>query len=142
MYLEVADKWLDRQPQMGELQKQFLQEVLRYYREFAEEEGEDEEARFDKATACLRVAQILGFSFGQDYQAQASLEKANSLLEDLARQFPEKGIYTFNLAKAQNLLYFSGVEGGQQKLRRSASLMEGLVERYPAEPEYRFGLAV
>jgi tetratricopeptide (TPR) repeat protein len=139
MYLEVADKWLDRQPQMSELQKQFLQEVLAYYRDFAEEKGEDEEARFERAMAYLRVGHLLIYSLAKDDQAQGPLRKASALLEELAQQFPDKGIYTCKLAEAQNLLGFSE---GHHKVERAVSLMEGLVERCPAEPEYRYQLAI
>jgi serine/threonine protein kinase len=143
MYLEVAHRWLDRQPQMTELQKRFLQKVLRYYQVFAEEKGDDEEARFAKAEAYLRVGQIRVFSLLSEHdQAEAPLLKANALLEELAQQFPNKGIYTFKLAEAQNMLAFSRGEGRKEKLERSVSLMERLAERFPAEPEYRYGLAV
>jgi serine/threonine protein kinase len=142
MYLEVADKWLERQPQMSGLQKQFLQEVLGYYEAFAEEQGEDEEARFDKAMAYLRVGQLRMFSLGRDDQAQDPLLKANALLEGLAQQFPDKPIYICKLAQAQNLLGFCGVGDRQHKLERAVRLMEDLVERYPAEAEYRHELAV
>jgi eukaryotic-like serine/threonine-protein kinase len=142
MYLEVADKWLDRQPQMGELQKQFLQEVLGYYQDFAEEKGEDEEARFDRAMAALRVGHLRIFSLNRNDQAQEPLLKANALLEELAQQFPDKPIYISKLANALNLLAFSGAGDLHQNLKRSVQLMEGLVERYPGEAEYRYELAI
>jgi serine/threonine protein kinase len=140
MYVQVADKWLSRRPQLGELQKQFLQEVLHYYQEFAEENGDDEEARFDRAEAYLRVGHLFIFSAGKGDDAQQPLRKATALLEELAGQFPEKGIYTSRLAQALNLLYFT--DGGQQMLERAASLLEDLVERFPTEPEYRYQLAI
>jgi tetratricopeptide (TPR) repeat protein/tRNA A-37 threonylcarbamoyl transferase component Bud32 len=143
MYLEVAQKWLDRQPQMGNLQKQFLEKVLRYYEDFAEEEGEDEEARFEKALAYLRVGHLVNFSLARADQAQAPLLKANVLLEELARQFPDKGVYTLKLAEALNVLAFSGVGAeGQQQLERAVSVLDSLVERHPEEAEYRFSLAL
>jgi tetratricopeptide (TPR) repeat protein len=142
MYLEVADKWLDRQPHSGELQKQFLREVLKYYQDFAEDKGEDEEARFDRAMAYLRVGHLQIFGLGRNDQSREPLLKANALLEELAQQFPDKPTYTAKLANAQNLLAFAGVANRQQKLERSVQLMEGLVERYPEEPEYRYELAL
>jgi serine/threonine protein kinase len=141
MYLEVASKWLDRQPQMSELQKQFLEKVLHYYQAFAEEAGEDEEARFDKATAYLRASQLLLSSLGKGDEAQAPLRKAKAILEELADQFPDKGVYTLKLAQGLNLLAFSGAENRRHNLERAVSLLDDLVERYPAEPEYRYGLA-
>jgi serine/threonine protein kinase len=142
MYLEVAQKWLERQPQMAELQRQFLENVLRYYQAFAKEEGEDEEARLDQAMAYLRVSQLLHFSVGKGEQAEAPLRKANAILEELADQFPDKGVYTLKLAEGMNLLAFSVAENRRQNLERAVALLEDLVERCPAEPEYRYGLAV
>jgi serine/threonine protein kinase len=142
MYLEVADKWLARQPQLAELQKQFLQEVLSYYRKFAEERGEDEESRFEQAEAYLRVGRLLLFSLSQGQEAQAPLVQANALLEELAQQFPDKGIYTARLAHAQNMVAFSGVGDKKQELERAVSLTEGLVGRYPEEPQYRYELGL
>jgi tetratricopeptide (TPR) repeat protein len=141
MYLEVAEKWLQRQPQMGELQRQFLEKVLRYYQESTEEGGEDEETRFDKATASLRVGQLLMFCLAKENEAQAPLRKADALLEELAQQFPDKATYTLKLAEAQELLALSGVEDRPQKLERAVALLEDLVARYPADPDYRFKLA-
>jgi serine/threonine protein kinase len=141
MYLEVAQNWLDRQPQMGELQKQFLEKVVRYYQAFAEEEGGDEETRFDKAMAFMRVGQLFIYSLARHDQAEAPLREAIPLLEDLADQFPAKGVYTLKLAEALNLLAFSTSENRRQNLERAVSLLDGLVERFPSEPEYRYGLA-
>jgi serine/threonine protein kinase len=141
MYLEVAQKWLENQPQKSELQKQFLEKVLHYYQAFAEAEGEDEDAQFDKATAYLSVSQLLISSVGTGDQAQAPLRKAIAILEELADKSSDKGVYTLKLAQGLNLLAFSGAENRRQNLERAVSLLDDLVERYPAEPEYRYGLA-
>jgi hypothetical protein len=120
MYLEVADKWLGRQPHMSELQKQFLQEVLRYYEEFAEEKGEDEESHFDQANALLRIGNIRLFSLCNAAEVtQPPLRKAIVLLEGLAQQFPEKELYTVKLAQAENLLAFSGGVAAHHRLQPS-----------------------
>jgi tetratricopeptide (TPR) repeat protein len=70
------------------------------------------------------------------------LRNANALLEDLAGQHPDKGIYTLRLAEAKAGLAFSGAEDRRQLLERGVSLMERLVARAPAEPEYRHALAL
>jgi len=143
MYLEVADKWLDRQPQMSELQNQFLREVLHYYQSFAEEEGEDEETRFDRAKAYSRVGVILIFSFGgqQAGDARPYLLQANALLETLVRDFPNEPVYIYELARAKRNLGFTSPQGGEEEHRQSVILLEDLVARFPSEPEYRFSLA-
>jgi tetratricopeptide (TPR) repeat protein len=82
------------------------------------------------------------FSLAKDDQAQAPLQKASALLEELADEFPNKGVYTLKLADALNLLAFSGRGNPRQTLERAVSLLDGLVERFPSVPEYRYGLAV
>ena len=144
MYLQVADKWLNRQPQMGDLQKAFLQEVLHYYQTFAQEEGEDEESRFDRAKAYLCAGVILIFSIGgqQGSEARPYLLQANAILERLVKDFPNEPAYIEKLAEAKRHLAFTSPEGGEEEHRQSVALLEELVTRFPSDPEYRYKLAL
>ncbi len=58
MYTRVAEKWLVEQPGLRPLQREFLQEALAFYREFAGQSGEDPEARIEQAVALRRVGDI------------------------------------------------------------------------------------
>jgi tetratricopeptide (TPR) repeat protein len=146
MYVQVAEKWLGSQPQMSKLQDEFLKEALRYYQAFAaeQEEDEDREGRYERAKAYVRVANILIFgSSGQAGSAADAALRARSLLEKLAKDFPDEPGYTHELGKTHILLAFTseGPQEEEKEYRRSVALLEGLVTRFPAEPDYRLSLA-
>jgi serine/threonine protein kinase len=142
MYLDVAQNWFDRQPGASELQKQFLAKALQYYQAFAEDEEDDEEARSDRAMAYVRVGRILTLSLAKEGEAQAPLRRANALLEELARQHPDKGNYALRLADAKVQLAYAGAADRRQLFEKGVRLMEGLVARSPSNPEYRHALAL
>jgi serine/threonine-protein kinase len=58
MYLQVAEKWLADQAQLTEVQQEFLRKALQFYEQFAREEGDEPEVRWDTAKAYDRVARI------------------------------------------------------------------------------------
>src|SRR5262249_15163413 len=45
MSSEIVDDWLARQKELTEQQRQFLQRALAFYEEFAQDNGQDEQAR-------------------------------------------------------------------------------------------------
>ena len=58
MYTRVAEEWLGDQPGLRPLQREFLQEALAFYQEFARQQGEDPEAQIEQAVALRRVGDI------------------------------------------------------------------------------------
>src|SRR5262249_54453913 len=60
MFTQVAEKWLARRAGLEPLQREFLEEALAFYQEFAKEESTDPDARLDIALAHSRVARIQG----------------------------------------------------------------------------------
>ena len=59
MYTQFAQKWLINQPQMEPVRREFLKKALRFYEEFAEQDGGTEPAvRLETARAYSRVAEI------------------------------------------------------------------------------------
>jgi len=143
MYLQVADKWLGRQRQMDNLQREFLEEVLRLYQAFAVEPGEDPDTLYDRAKAYQTVAKIHLFAFGQPDQARHACKLATVLLEKLMKDSPDEPTYINALANTDLLLAFTGNtdQEAEEDYRRSVALLEPLVARFPAEPEYRYLLA-
>src|SRR5262249_47861832 len=83
MYLQVAEKWLRRQPNMEELQKEFLQEALSFYQEFARDEGVEPDARYMAAIAHQRVGRMLNYCFSEKGKAREALTQAASILDQL-----------------------------------------------------------
>jgi hypothetical protein len=138
-YLEVAAIWLDRQPQMSAVQKRFLEEVLQYYRRFAQEEGEDPEERFDRANAYLRVAHILVYSLDKKDQAREPFFQARNLLEQLSLELPDEPKYAFEFARTLMTLALTeqSMEEAERLYLQAIEQLELLVSRHPAEPMYR-----
>jgi serine/threonine protein kinase len=58
MYTDVAERWLEHEPEMEEVQREFLQRALEYYEEFARAPGADPQARLAAAEAYRRVGDI------------------------------------------------------------------------------------
>ncbi len=58
MYTRVAEKWLVDQPGLRPLQREFLEEALAFYQEFARVQGEDHGVRIEQAVALRRVGDI------------------------------------------------------------------------------------
>jgi eukaryotic-like serine/threonine-protein kinase len=58
MYTQVAEKWLVDQPGLRPLQREFLEDALAFYQEFAREHARDPEARIEQALALRRVGDI------------------------------------------------------------------------------------
>jgi serine/threonine protein kinase/Flp pilus assembly protein TadD len=92
MYTEVAEKWLANEPGSEKLQREFLEEALRFYQELAGETGEDPAVRRDLANAHRRMGEIF-LKLGQPDKAEAALNKALAIVEALTTEHPEQAEY-------------------------------------------------
>jgi tetratricopeptide (TPR) repeat protein len=147
MYLQVAEKWLGQQPQMDEVQKEFLGEALRFYQQASLENSQDREVRFETALAYQRVGRILNFGFSKPTPAREALLQARDTLTKLSDEWPEDPEYSFELARTCWMVAFTnhydaaGNNLEEEDLRASVRLLQQLTERFPAEPRYRAELA-
>jgi serine/threonine protein kinase len=148
MYLQVAEKWLGQQPLMDQVQKEFIEEVLRFYQEFSLLETQDRESRFEAAIANQRAGSILNYAFSEKTQAREALLRALDSLKKLSEEWPDQPEYRFEQARTYKLLAHtqhldsSGKNLEEEDLRQSIRLLQPLIDRYPAEPEYRAMLAL
>jgi tetratricopeptide (TPR) repeat protein len=131
---------------MDKLQMEFVDEVLRYYRAFAEESGDDPEALYERAKASRIVAMILlrtAPTPDHPLQARQALLEATAILEKLLQDSPGEPNYTEELALTQMRLATTGPPQGeaQRCFRRSLTLLDDLVRRFHETPRYRFELA-
>jgi serine/threonine protein kinase len=147
MYLQVAEKWLGRQPLMDQVQKEFVGQVLRFYQEFSVQESDDRQSCFEAALANQRAGSILNYAFSEKPQAQEALLRALTALKSLADEYPDEPSYQFELALTYGKLSHTvhrDSEGrilDEEDLHQAARLLEPLIERYPTEPKYRAALA-
>ena len=87
MYTQVAEKWLVDQPGLRPLQREFLQEALAFYQEFAGQQGEDPEAQIEQAVALRRVGEIED-ALSKHEQTERIYLQAIGLLNEIAEHPP------------------------------------------------------
>jgi tetratricopeptide (TPR) repeat protein len=144
MYTQVAEKWLV-QPHLEPLQREFLEEALRFYQGFAEEPGTDPELRLEAGNAYRRVGQIQE-RLGDTPRAMEALDRARALLEQLAADFPHEPRY--RVALGQGLIALGGSlvrceqqREGEKQLQKALLLCKQLVAESPDIVDYRRDLA-
>jgi serine/threonine protein kinase/tetratricopeptide (TPR) repeat protein len=88
-YTDVAERWLDQEPGLEDLQRQFLLKALGYYQEFARDDARGWEVRFAAARSYRRVGDIQ-----QRLEALGDAERAHAeaagRLRGLAGEFPAR----------------------------------------------------
>jgi serine/threonine protein kinase/tetratricopeptide (TPR) repeat protein len=146
MYTQFAEKWQANEPQMEEVQREFLLKALRFYEEEAEEEGTDAPERYERALAYRRVGDIQ-FRLGNDAAALLAYEQAIPLFQELKETLAGEPDCLLNLARCHAA--WGGVAGqtgrtaaAEQAQRHSVVIAEKLVSDFPADPHCRVALVV
>jgi tetratricopeptide (TPR) repeat protein len=145
MYTEVAERWLDEEPHLEEVQRRFLLSALQFYEEFAAERGTDPAVRLAQATAYRRVGDIQQ-KLGEHAQAEVAYGRALTLSRQLADDFPAESGYRELLAGCQHRLglHFARAKQFQEAeraCREAVARRQQLVVESPHSPEYRYDLA-
>ena len=103
MYTRVAVDWLAHEPQLTDVQRQFLRNALEFYKELAGEGGSDPEQRLETGQAYGRIGDIAWVFPGQE-DGEAALRLALAIFERLAGEFPEEKKYRQELASTERKL--------------------------------------
>jgi serine/threonine protein kinase/uncharacterized protein HemY len=145
MYTDVAERWLEQEPEMEEVQRELLLKALRYYQEFAQERGTDPAVRFATALAYRRVGDIQQ-KLGDFSSAEPAYTQSIRLLARLAEDFPAQSKYRTALAHAHHnlaglLALLKRDEEAERAYRRAVALREQLVEGAPSSSQCRHDLA-
>ncbi len=140
MYVQVADVMLANVPQMEQVRRGFLEKALRYYEEFAREQGSDPEVRLKQAEAYRKVGGILR-DLGQLGQAEPAFRRSFELLEALVAEAPAVPEYRHQLAIACNnwgvlLTRLDRPREAKQAFLRAQDIHRALVAEYPRERRY------
>jgi serine/threonine protein kinase/tetratricopeptide (TPR) repeat protein len=146
MYTQFAEKWLATEPQMEEVQREFLLKALRFYEEEAEEQARDAPERYERALAYKRVADIQ-LKLGNDAAASLAYERAIALLEELVDAFPGGPDCRLDLARCNaawgGLALQTGRTMAAEMAHRQAVLLaEQLSIEYPSDARCRVALVV
>jgi serine/threonine protein kinase len=140
MYSRFARDWLAKQPKLEPVQREFLEEALRFYEAFSRERARDSEARSETARAFQRVGDIRQKL--HDFKgAESAYDAALPLMKSLASEFPKEAIYRDDVAKVENnlgvmLLAVGRTDDALACLRRSLEAKETLARDFPDEPKY------
>jgi tetratricopeptide (TPR) repeat protein len=145
MDTEVAEEWLAQEPHKEGLRRQFLEQALEFYEEFARENASHPEVRREVGRAQLRVGHIY-HSLGQYGPARLAFERAVTAFDGLAADFPDEPRYRDDLAASHHhlgvLLAMEGKRGPAREHYLAAfDFWTRLAAEFPAEPEYRRSLA-
>jgi serine/threonine-protein kinase len=145
MSSEVIDDWLARQEKLSPSQKDFLKKALASYEEFAQDTGQDEEARTGVAAAHLRAGRIRR-SLGQPREAEAAFRKGQDLYARLAADFPGRGeilegLGQCHLGVGDVLAKRRGLKGAEGAYRDAVAVFEQAAAEFPARPALHQNLA-
>jgi tetratricopeptide (TPR) repeat protein/predicted Ser/Thr protein kinase len=143
MYTRVAEKWLVDQPGLRPLQREFLEDALAFYQEFAGQEDRDPEARIDQAAALRRVADIED-ALNRHEDIERILLRVVALLEALDDVAPNNPRCREELAAAHlKLAWLHRIDGRIKEagLRYNQALetYQSLTTQYPGRWDYEDG---
>jgi serine/threonine-protein kinase len=103
MYTQVAMDWLAHEPQLTEVQRQFLRKALEFYKELASEGGSDTGQWLKTGQAYCRVGDIAGLFPGEE-DGEAAYRQARAIFQRLAAEFPQESKYRQELAETERKL--------------------------------------
>jgi tetratricopeptide (TPR) repeat protein len=144
MFTQVAEKWLGRNAHLEPVQRQFLQEAVRFYEDFAKERSSDPKVRLEKGNAFRRMGGIQ-WKLGQPSTAEDNFKQAIATLSDLAAEFPSEPAYQSALAEAHHvygtvLSFINRQEEAEKASRRALAILGELAAKFPEVADYKRGL--
>jgi serine/threonine protein kinase len=158
VYLAWAEKRLPEAKELTAEDRQFLENALAFYGEFANQNSSQPKGRQKTAEAYLRVANIQA-QLGQDVEAKSNYHRALEALRKLVAEYPSQPDYRFDLARClsemaymstegaawvrleYHPLYFETMEENQDAFRQAIKIQEKLVAEDPRREDYQRALA-
>jgi serine/threonine-protein kinase len=142
---EVIEDWLAQQYELTGRQKEFLKRAMASYEEFAQDTGQDQEARKDVADAYFRVGGIR-HRLGEVVGAEEAYRTCQARYAELSHNFPGVPDYPHYLAKTHNNLGILLMDTGRPKeavaeYARAIDVHRRLANDFPAVAVYRSDLA-
>ncbi|MFO0911434.1 MAG: serine/threonine-protein kinase [Pirellulales bacterium] len=122
MYTGVAEEWLNQQPNLTEVQHEFLQKALTFYDRLATTQDTTPDLRYERAKAFRRVGAIQA-KFGQYDAAMIAYRNSIAEINDLVQLFPDRQDYRFLLAACRTQLASSLRESGNDGLAKEQALL-------------------
>jgi tetratricopeptide (TPR) repeat protein/tRNA A-37 threonylcarbamoyl transferase component Bud32 len=145
MTSKITGDSLATQKEITAEQKNFLAEVVKYYEEFARENGDDEVSRKRIAWSAYRVG-LIEYRLGSMGKSDAAYDLAQNRFSALVADFPTVPEYRAGLAKSHNNLGVVHQDlkkwtEAEEQYRKALAIREKLVADFPTDPEYLAYLA-
>lgn len=136
MYSNVAEKWLQHQPKVTQLQREFLQKALAFYEGMSKEEGADPEVRSEAARALRRMAFIQ-----KNLQDRPAAEKlywqCYRKFAELTNQHPDRPEFLVDLARSHvDLADIYALAGRNTEARQETELANEVLTKL-GTPSFR-----
>lgn len=145
MYTEVAEKWLQRQPRLQPLQRDFLEKALRFYQHDAEQDGAVSAVQQRTGMAYYRLGGIQRM-LGRHKEALEGDRKALTIFQKLHADAPQEAVYRYQLSACYHALGLELKDTGKlseadQVLQQAIALCQRLLLDFPDRPQFRDHLA-
>ncbi|MCA9192047.1 MAG: serine/threonine protein kinase [Planctomycetales bacterium] len=146
MSSQVIEGWLTKQTAILPEHKQFLEQALQYYTEFAADVAQDQESRASTAHALGRLGSIHNL-LGQTTDAEQTWCISRDMYKALSVEFPETPEYQRGLAESLASLGAIYLQTGRYDESKAArdqnvEIRRKLVADYPDVAEYNFSFSV
>jgi serine/threonine protein kinase len=144
MYTRAAEEMRDK-PQVEQIRRALLEDVLRFYRGFLKKKNDDPAIRYESALSQRRVGEIYGF-LGDLKESLENYQQATAMLAALSPEFASDVNHRDELARAHAhtgyvLLNLRRFEEGDASLQKAMALWEPLANEFPDRPSYLEDLA-
>ncbi len=137
LYTQFAEKWLKQQPELTEVQREFLVKALAFYTQFAAEQRDDPRTESEAACARFRMAKIEQ-ALDEFDQAEASYRESIAQFEELVARFPDDADCAEQLGAALTALaaFYGKLEKDgdiERLLQKAVTVLEKSVLAHPED---------
>jgi serine/threonine-protein kinase len=146
MLTRVGDEKLKNVPLLEELQRELLEDALKFNKQFLEDYGDDPAVRAEVARAYFRAATIRGM-LGKHDEAVTGFRAAIEIQRRLADEAPAEPAFRKELAQSFQVLTVHLQEmrafvDAERAVNEAIALLEALVAQDPTVESYRRDLAI
>jgi serine/threonine protein kinase len=142
---DVVERLIGRQARYGHRDRAFLRKIQGLYEEFAQAQGDTEQARRDRGDGHFQVG-FIRRRLGEFKEAEEALKKALAIRSKLVADFPREPAHRRSLATTHAHLFLvyeptGRLKEAHQALNTALTLRQKLVKEFPGEVAYRRDLA-
>jgi serine/threonine protein kinase len=139
----ASENW-SRRPELQEERRALLEEAVKFYQSFLDQESDDPLLRRQAAKAYYSMAGVY-LLLGEALKAEEKLKRARALQEGLTTEFPDNPEYKHDLIQTINFLGNAEAMKGQVSMSettydKAARQAEALADAFPDNSEFQLTL--